>query len=50
VRNDVKVAPELPIASAEEAIKRSIKVDYKSLEDEKQATIKKFTDILQGKK
>ncbi|GHU32513.1 ABC transporter substrate-binding protein [Betaproteobacteria bacterium] len=50
VRNDVKVAPELPIASAEEAVKRSIKVDYKSLEDEKQTTIKKFTDILQGKK
>jgi iron(III) transport system substrate-binding protein len=50
VRNDVKLAPGLPIASAEEAVKRSIKVDYKSLEDEKQTTIKRFTDTLQGKK
>ncbi|MDL2209186.1 ABC transporter substrate-binding protein [Desulfovibrio sp. OttesenSCG-928-O18] len=50
VRNDVKLHPGLPIASPEEAVKRSIKIDYLALMAEKQATVKKFTDIMQGKK
>jgi iron(III) transport system substrate-binding protein len=50
VRNDVKLTPGLPIASPEEAVKRSIKIDYLSLKEEKQATLKKFTEIMQGKK
>lgn len=50
VRNDVKLNPALPIGSPEEAVKRSIKIDYHSLMAEKQATLKKFTDIMQGKK
>lgn len=50
VRNDVKLNPGLPIASPEEAVKRSIKIDYIAMMAEKEATIKKFTDIMQGKK
>ena len=50
VRSDVALNPGLPIASVEEAVKRSIKIDYLKLMAEKQATIKKFTDIMQGKK
>lgn len=50
VRNDVALDPGMPIASPEEAIKRSIKIDYQSLMTEKQATVKKFTDMMQGKK
>lgn len=50
VRNDVKLDPALPISSPEEALKRSIKIDYLSMMAEKQATVKKFTDIMQGKK
>lgn len=50
VRNDVKLHPKLPISSPEEAVKRSIKIDYVAMMEQKQATIKKFTDILQGKK
>ena len=50
VRSDVKLNPGLPISSPEEAVKRSIKIDYLSLQAEKQATLKKFTDIMQGKK
>lgn len=50
VRNDVPLSPSLPIASPEEAVKRSIKIDYHAMMAEKQATVKKFTDIMQGKK
>ena len=50
VRNDVKLDPMLPISSPEEAMKRSIKLDYVQMMAEKQDTIKKFTDIMQGKK
>ena len=41
--------PGLPVASPEEAVQRSIKIDYLSLQAEKQNTIKKFTDIMQKK-
>lgn len=50
VRNDVPLNPALPIASPGEAVKRSIKIDYIPLMQEKEATLKKFTDIMQGKK
>ncbi len=50
VRNDVKLNPGLPVSSPEEAVKRSIKIDYVKLMAEKQATTRKFTDIMQGKK
>lgn len=50
VRNDVKLDPALPVASPEEALKRSIKIDYIAMMAQKQDTIKKFTDIMQGKK
>ncbi len=50
VRNDVKLDPLLPVSSPEEALKRSIKIDYISMMNEKQETVKKFTDIMQGKK
>ena len=50
VRNDVALNPDLPISDPEEAVKRSIKIDYLELIAEKQATVKKFTDIMQGKK
>ena len=50
VRSDVALNPGLPIASPAEAVKRSIKIDYLAMMAEKQATVKKFTDIMQGKK
>lgn len=50
VRNDVKLDPALPVASPEEALKRSIKLDYIAMMAEKADTIKKFTEIMQGKK
>ncbi|MDR1856562.1 MAG: ABC transporter substrate-binding protein [Desulfovibrio sp.] len=49
VRSDVKLHPALKVASPEEAVKRSIPIDYNALKTEKQTTIKKFTDMLQGK-
>lgn len=50
VRNDVKLDPLLPVSSPEEAVKRSIKIDYLAMLTEKADTVKKFTDIMQGKK
>lgn len=50
VRNDVKLDPKLPVSSPEEAMKRAIKIDYIEMMAEKADTIKKFTDIMQGKK
>lgn len=50
VRNDVKLDPLLPVSSPEEALKRSIKIDYIAMMNEKQETVKKFTDIMQSKK
>lgn len=50
VRNDVKLDPLLPVSSPEEALKRSIKIDYIAMMNEKQETVKKFTEIMQAKK
>ena len=47
VRTDVKVPDKYRMPSADEALKRSIKVDYPQLMADKEATIKKFTDIMQ---
>lgn len=47
VRADVKPPAKYKMPSADEALKRSIKVDYPQLMAEKEATIKKFTDIMQ---
>lgn len=50
VRNDVELHPGLPVASPEEAVNRSIKIDYHSLKAEKKATIEKFAETMQGGK
>ena len=50
VRDDVALSKELPIASPAEAAKRAIKIDYIAMMAEKQATVKKFTEIMQGRK
>jgi len=50
VRNDVALSPGLPVKSPGEAVSRSIKIDYVAMMAEKEATVKKFTAIIQGKK
>jgi iron(III) transport system substrate-binding protein len=50
VRNDVPLVKELPVASAAEAMKRAMPVDYISLMAQKEATVKRFTETLQRKK
>lgn len=40
---------EFGLVSPEEAVKRSIKIDYIKLIDEKQAIIDKFISIMQSK-
>ena len=35
------------LPSAEEAMKRAMKIDYQQIMAEKEATIKKFTEIMQ---
>ena len=48
VRNDVALNPALPVSSPEEAVKRSIKIDYLKLMAEKQNILKNFTNTMQG--
>ena len=50
VRNDVKTPEKFKMPDPADALKRSIKIDYLQMMASKEATIKKFTDILQGKK
>ena len=50
VRNDVALSQGLPVKSPEEAVKRSIQINYIDMMAEKEATVKKFTGIIQGKK
>ncbi|MCL1939369.1 MAG: ABC transporter substrate-binding protein [Desulfovibrionaceae bacterium] len=50
VRTDVTVPEKFNLPSADEAMKRAIKVNYLDMIAEKEATVKKFTDIMQGKK
>jgi iron(III) transport system substrate-binding protein len=47
VRADVKVPDRFHLPPVAEALKRSIKIDYMQLMAEKEATIKKFTEIMQ---
>lgn len=50
VRPDVKSPEKFKLPEAAEALKRSIKIDYNEALASKEATIKKFTEILQVKK
>jgi len=50
VRPDVKSKAKFALPEAADALKRSIKIDYVKMMASKEATIKKFTDTLQGKK
>lgn len=47
VRTDVEVPDRFPMPPVAEAMKRAIAIDYQQLMAEKEATIKKFTDIMQ---
>jgi iron(III) transport system substrate-binding protein len=47
VRTDVKTPDKYKLPPADEAIKRSIKADYPQMMADKEATIKKFTEIMQ---
>jgi iron(III) transport system substrate-binding protein len=49
VRKDVVSPEKFKLPTPEEAIKRSIKIDYVQMLNSKEETIKKFTDILQKK-
>jgi iron(III) transport system substrate-binding protein len=49
VMPDVKVADKFNLPTPEDAVKRGIKVDYPQMSAEKVETIKKFSDIMQGK-
>ena len=50
VRADVAVPEKFKLPSASDAMKRAIKVNYLDIIDAKEATVKKFTDTMQGKK
>lgn len=50
VRKDVPSPEKLQLPPSEEALKRSIKIDYVKMQDSKKTVIKQFTDTLQGKK
>ena len=50
VRKDVPSPEKLKLPPAEEALKRSIKIDYVKMQYSKKTVIKQFTDTLQGKK
>ena len=47
VRADIKVPERFKLPPVEEAMKRAMKIDYQQIMSEKEATIKKFTDIMQ---
>lgn len=49
VRADVEVPAKFKLPKPEDAVKRAIKVDYPTMIAEKEATVKKFTDIMQAK-
>lgn len=50
VRSDVKSPAKFKLPEPADALKRSIKINYVEMMASKETTIKKFTDILQGKK
>ena len=49
VRQDVTVPAEFNMPTPTEAMTRAIKVDYTKLINTKEETVKKFTDLMQGK-
>ena len=49
VRTDVKVPEHFKLPSADEAMKRAMKIDYQKIMADKEATVKKFADIMQKK-
>jgi iron(III) transport system substrate-binding protein len=49
VRRDVQVPDKFKMPSPEDAMKRAMKVDYLQIIADKEATIKKFTEIMQQK-
>jgi len=49
VRPDVKVPARFNLPTPEDAVKRGIKVDYPKMSAVKEASIKKFSDIMQAK-
>lgn len=49
VRTDVPVPAEFKLPAPAEAMKRGIAIDYTAMMAEKEATVKKFTDIMQGR-
>ena len=49
VRTDVEIPAKFKLPKAAEALERSIKIDYLEIMASKEATVKKFTDIMQGK-
>ncbi len=49
VRADVKIPERFKLPPVDEAVKRAMKIDYQQIMAEKEATIKKFTEIMQKK-
>ncbi len=47
VRTDVQTPERYKLPSAQDAMKRAIKIDYQQIMAEKEATIKKFSEIMQ---
>ena len=50
VREDVQVPAEFKMPTAKDALSRAIKIDYQEILTNKEAVIKQFTNILQGRK
>lgn len=50
VRADVELPAQFNLPAPADALKRSIPINYTELLEQKEATVKKFTDIMQGKK
>lgn len=49
VRSDVALPEKFGLPSAEDALKRSIKIDYMKLINTKEEMVKKFTNLMQGR-
>ena len=50
VRTDVPMPAQFNLPAPADALKRAIKINYVDMMAQKEATVKKFTDIMQGKK
>ncbi len=50
VREDVTVPAEFKMPTPKEAIERSIKIDYEEIITHKEAVVKQFTNVMQGRK